>query len=86
VRLTDEAAAVEMLLDGGDVALLAAARERASRTGVDLATCVMETMQRYAAHAADEEWITLIGLLNRSRNPCAICLKRAFAYVRQGSS
>jgi hypothetical protein len=82
-RLTDEAAAVETLLDSGDVALLAAARERASMTGVDLATCVTRTVQRYTSHASDEEWVTLLGLLNRSHDPGATCLQRAFAYARQ---
>jgi len=79
-KLTDEAAAVEALMDTGDLALLAAARERASAAGIDLATWVTQTVQRYAAQASDEEWVTLIGALNHSRSPGGVCLKRAFAY------
>jgi hypothetical protein len=80
-RLTDETTAVETILATGDLALLAAWRERAAAEGVDLAACVAQTVQRYSNEASDEEWITLIGLLNRSQNPGAACLKRAFAYA-----
>ncbi len=78
-RLNDETAALEALLGAGDVTLVAAARERAAAEGVDLATCVAQTVQRYAAQASDEEWITLIGALNRAPDPGAAYLRRAFA-------
>jgi hypothetical protein len=85
-RLTDETIAVEAILDTSDLALLAAAREQADAEGLDLATCVAQTVQRYANGASDEEWVTLMGLLNRSPDPSATCLKRAFAYARHKSS
>ena len=80
-RLTDESAAVETLLQLGDLTLLETARAKAAAEGIDLAACVAQTMQRYAATASDEEWVTLMGLLNRSPDPGAICLQRAFAYA-----
>ena len=83
-RLTDETTAVEAILGVGDLALLAAVRERAAAEGVDLADCVTQTVQRYAAQASDEEWITLMGMLNRSRDPGTTCLKRAFEYAQGG--
>ena len=79
--LTDETMAVETLLAAGDLTLLAAAREQATAEGLDLAACVTQIVQRYTNEASDEEWITLMGLLNRSQDPGTICLKRAFAYV-----
>jgi hypothetical protein len=79
--LNDETTAVELLLNAGDLALLTAARERAAAEGIDLADCVTQTVQRYTAQASDEEWMTLMGLLNRSQDPGMACLKRAFAYV-----
>jgi len=82
-RLTDETTAVEMLLGTGDVPLLAAARDQAAADGLDLVACVAQTVQRYAAAASDEEWVTLMGMMNRTQNPSAICLQRAFAYARQ---
>jgi hypothetical protein len=83
-KLTDETTAVETILGAGDLALLAAVRERAAAEGAELAACVTKTVQRYAAEASDEEWITLMGMLNRSQDPGATCLKRAFAYSVRG--
>ncbi len=40
----------------------------------------MQTVQRYTNEANDEEWVTLIGLMNRTDDPSAICLKRAFEH------
>ena len=80
-RLTDETAAVETLLQVGDLTLLETARTKAAAEGLDLAACLTQTVRRYASMASDEEWVTLIGLLNRSENPGATCLKRAFGCV-----
>ena len=79
--LTDEATAAETILGTGDLTLLAAVRERAATEGVGLAACVTQTVQRYAAQATDEEWVTLMGMLNRSQDPAATCLRRAFEYA-----
>lgn len=79
--LTDETTAVETLLQLGDLTLLETARGKAATEGIELADCVTQTVQRYAATASDEEWVTLMGMLNRSQDPGATCLKRAFAYA-----
>jgi len=83
-RVTDETAAVETILGAGDLALLAAVRERASAEGVGLADCVAQTVQRYTAQASDEEWVTLMSMLNRSQDPGTTFLKRVFAYPLHG--
>ncbi len=85
-RLTDETTAVETILGTGDLALLAAVREQAAADGLNLAACVTQTVQRYATTASDEEWVTLMGMLNRTQDPGTICLQRAFAYARQWPS
>jgi hypothetical protein len=77
--LTDETTAVEALLGAGDLTLLSMAQKRAAAEDLDLATCVTQTVQRYVSQASDEEWITLVGMLNRSGDPGATCLRRAFA-------
>jgi hypothetical protein len=84
-NLTDETTALETILGAGDLALLTAVRERADAEGVDLAAYVTQTVQRYASEASDEEWITLMGALNRSADPGATCLKRAFDHALRGS-
>ena len=80
-NLTDETTALETILGAGDLALLTAVREQAALDGVDLAAYVSQTVRRYANEASDEEWITLMGALNRSPDPGATCLKRAFEHV-----
>ncbi|MBI3703252.1 MAG: hypothetical protein HY244_05200 [Rhizobiales bacterium] len=80
-NLTDETTALETILGAGDLALLTAVRERAAADGADLGAYVAGTVQRYANEASDEEWITLMGALNRSPDPGATCLKRAFAHA-----
>ena len=82
-KLTDEASAVETILDTGDLTLLTAARQHAAAEGLDLAACVTQTVQRYTNEANDEEWVTLIGLMNRAADPGAICLQRAFAHAQR---
>lgn len=83
--LTDESIAVETILGTGDLALLSAMRERAAAQQLELAAYVTGAVRRYTAEASDEEWVTLMGLLNRSADPGATCLKRAFKYVVRGS-
>ena len=81
-RLTDETTAVETILGGGDLTLLSVVRERAAAEGLDLAACVTQTVQRYTHDASDEEWVTLIGLMNRAADPGAVCLRRAFEHAQ----
>ena len=80
--LTDETTAVETLLQLGDLTLLETARGKAAEEGIELAACVTQSVQRYASTASDEEWVTLMGMLNRSQDPGATCLRRAFAYAQ----
>jgi len=80
-KLTDDASAVETILGTGDLALLTAAKQHAAAEGLDLATCLVQTVQRYTNEATDEEWVTLIGQMNRANDPGATCLKRAFDHA-----
>ena len=80
-RLADETTAVETILNAGNLTLLAAVKVQAATDGLDLGACVVQTVQRYTNEADDEEWVTLIGLMNRTDDPGAICLKRAFEYA-----
>ena len=82
--LTDEATALETILSAGDLKLLAAAQELAAADGLDLAAFMTQTVQRYTNEASDEEWVTLMGLLNRSQDPGTICLKRALEHDLRG--
>jgi len=80
-KLTDETSATEAILSVEDLPMLAAMRDQAQAEGIDLPAYVAGTVRRYAAEASDEEWITLMGLLNRSADPGATCLQRAFEHA-----
>ena len=85
-RLDDDGTAAELLLGLGDLTLLAAVRQQAAAEGVDLATYTRVAVQRYAAGASDEEWITLMGVIGRATDPGAACVKRAFeSALREGN-
>jgi hypothetical protein len=45
---------------------------------------VTQTVQRYTNEATDEEWVTLMGMLNRSPDPGTTCLKRVFEHALRG--
>ena len=83
--LTDEATALETIMGAGDLKLLAAARGTGRRRADSiLRPFVTQTVQRYASEASDEEWLTLMGLLNRSQDPGATCIKRALEHALRG--
>ena len=54
------------------------------RSRMQLGTLAANAVERYTAEASDEEWITLMGSLNRSQDPGATCLKRAFEHALRG--
>lgn len=80
-KLSDEAVALEAILGAGDPKLVSAARDRAAAEQLTLGAYVARSVQRYASAASDEEWVTLLGLLNRAADPGGVCLKRALAHA-----
>jgi hypothetical protein len=82
-RLSDETSAAEAIMASGDLALLSRLQERARAEGESLGACTAAILQRYAAQADDEEWLTLIGLMNRADDPSATCLRRAVAWIER---
>jgi MFS transporter, NNP family, nitrate/nitrite transporter len=61
-----------------------AEKQGTAADGLDLATYVPQAVQRYASEASDEEWVTLMGLLNRSQDLGTACLQRAFEHALRG--
>jgi multidrug efflux pump subunit AcrA (membrane-fusion protein) len=76
-QLDDENEAAALILSLGELSLLASAREQAEAEGVDLATYARHAVQRYAAAASGEEWVSAIGALGRAADPGKVFLKRA---------
>ena len=76
-KLDNDGAAAEVILEAGDLPLLAAMRQRAEIEGLDLAAYAKAAVQRYAAEASDEEWLTMMDQIGRATDPGLACLKRA---------
>ena len=77
-KLENDGEAAEIILGAGDLRLLAAMRQQAEAEGLDLAAYAKAAVQRYAAEASDEEWLTMMGQIGRAADPGQACLKRAF--------
>lgn len=80
-ELNDDAQAAELILGLDDLQLLAGARARAKSEGIDLASFARQAVQRHAAQASAEEWITLMGLIGRADDPARACLRRALEFA-----
>jgi hypothetical protein len=80
-RFDDEGVATETILRLDDLALVARLTEEAQAQGRSLGEFAASSVRHYAAHAPDEEWITLMGALGRAADPGVVCMKRAFAFV-----
>jgi hypothetical protein len=80
-RFDDETVAEEAVTAPGDLALIAKLREKAAADGVTLGAYVATAVCRYAAEASAQEWVTLMGALERAADPGRVCMQRAFAHV-----
>lgn len=80
-RFNDDSVAAETILRLDDLALAARMTKEAEAQGRSLGEFAASSVRHYAAHAPDEEWITLMGALGRADDPGAVCMKRAFAFV-----
>lgn len=78
-RLSDPGVADEALLRIGDLAILAAVREQAAAAGLSSGAFMTAAVRRYTHEASNEEWITLIGTMNRDDEPGTAFLRRALA-------
>ena len=79
-RFTDEAVAAEAILQIGNLALAVKMQDEAEAEGVTLGAYAAAAVRRYAAEASEEEWVTLMGALQRATDPGGVCLQRAFAH------
>jgi hypothetical protein len=80
-RFADEGTAAEAILALGDLTLLASVREEAQARGVEIGVFAAGAVRQYAAQASDEEWVTLLGAMNRDPDPGMVCFKRALAHA-----
>src|SRR5262245_10093242 len=76
-RLNDDSDAAELILAAGGLTMLRSVQREAKAENLELAPYVRAIIQRYATTAADEEWITVTGIMGRASDPGLTYVKRA---------
>jgi len=80
-HLDDDSTALQMLMSLDDLALIARVRGVCERDGYALGEFVRAAVQRYAAAASDDEWVTVLGQMGRTQAPGIPLLRRALLWV-----
>ncbi len=79
-RLGDEMFAAEILVGLGDLPLMVDVENAAEHLHESTPAYAVEAVRRFEAFADDEDWVSLMGALNRSRDPGATCLRQMLAW------
>jgi hypothetical protein len=80
-HLDDDNTALQMLISLDDLALIARVRGACERDGYALGEFVRAAVQRYAASASDDEWVTVLGQMGRTQALGIPLLRRALLWV-----
>lgn len=78
-RLDDPGAAEEALIESGDIMLLARVRAEAEYLGQSVGDFAASVVRRFMDGAGDEEWVQLIGAMNRSDTPGLAAIRTILA-------
>jgi hypothetical protein len=65
----------------GDLVLVADIVAAAEAQGVAPGELARQAVDRFVAAASDEDWVTLIGAMERAEDPGRVFLRRALALV-----
>jgi hypothetical protein len=77
----DEVIATETLLSLEDLTLTARVQEACVQEGLTAGEFVSIAVQKFSAAAREEEWVTVIGLMARTREPGLVLLRRSLAWM-----
>ena len=79
-RFDDETLAAETLLLLKDLTLTARVFDESARQGLTSGEFASRAVQKFATAATDEEWVTAIGQMARTREPGLELLRRALQW------
>jgi hypothetical protein len=82
VQFEDEIFAAETALCVGDLVTISALCDQAGALGLTLGAHAARAMRQYSDAATDDEWLTLVGAMNRADDPAAVYMRRAFAHAK----
>jgi hypothetical protein len=80
-ELDDEAAAMEMLLSLGDLALVTRVEEAAVQHAVTPGEFAAQAVALFSNQASDEDWVSLIGVMGQTTDPGQVCLKKMVEFA-----
>jgi hypothetical protein len=80
-RLDDEADAASALEAMGDLVLFAEVARMSGQYGETAGEYVANAARRFAAQAGDEDWLGLMGALERSSDPARAALERMLRWA-----
>ena len=80
-HLDDEAVAAEALVQLNDLVLLGRVREASSQAGVAPGAFAARAVRLFSDGAADEDWITMLGIMGQSAEPGLACLRRMVEFA-----
>jgi hypothetical protein len=78
-RLEDETVAAEALLALRDLALLTRVKSAAARDDLTAGEFTVMSVDYFIAHASDQDWLTLSGLMARAEDPGQVFLRRVLS-------
>lgn len=81
-QFDDETVAAETALRVGDLVTISALRDQADALGLTFGAHAARAMRQYSDAATDDEWLTLVGAMNRADDPATVYMRRAFAHAK----
>ena len=78
--LEDEVVATEVLVGLDDLPLMVEVENAAERLHESTPAYAIEAVRRFEAFADDEDWVSLMGALARSRDPGNTCLRHMLTW------
>lgn len=73
-QLHDPLEVRRLILEAGDIALIAGLDKAADGGGTDAGTSALEAVEAFTHRADDEAWVKLIGRIQDAEAPAAACL------------
>jgi hypothetical protein len=80
-RFDDEVLAAETLLSLEDLALTTRVQDACVQDGLTSGEFASMAVQKFSATASEEEWVTVIGLMARTKEPGLVLLRRSLIWM-----
>ena len=79
-RLQDRSEVYQILVEFGNVALIAKLELKAQETDSDSCDVALRAVPAFTRKADDESWVKLIGRVQDSKSPAGACLSEMIAW------